>query len=68
MGFFDNLLNDIASGELDKKLGKIADKVEKISGTMDKSIKKVAEKPEKLSEKAKNLGEHGGKAIDIVSE
>lgn len=68
MGFFDNILKDIASGEIDKKLEKLADTVEKISGDMDKSVESIAKKPEALSNKADSLTTHGGKAIDIVSK
>jgi peptidoglycan hydrolase CwlO-like protein len=66
MGFFDSIIKDIANGDLDKKLEKLADNIEKLSGKMENTVEKIAEKPEQLSKRANDFGTHAGKAIDGI--
>jgi hypothetical protein len=63
MGFFDSLMKDIANGDLDKKLLKVADTVEKFSGKMEGTVKTLADQPEKLS---KTVDTASRKAVDTV--
>lgn len=63
MGFFDAILKDLASGDLDKKLLKVADTVERFSEKMDDTVKNLAEKPEQLS---KNVDAVSHKAVKTV--
>ena len=66
MGFFDSIIKDIANGDLDKKLERLADNIEKISGKFETSVEKIAEQPENLSQKATQVGKSAGKAIDGI--
>ena len=63
MGFFDTILKDLANGDLDKKLLKVADTVEQFSNRMDGTVKTLAEKPERLSKKVDQVGQ---RAVDTV--
>jgi hypothetical protein len=68
VGFFDQIIKDIASGDIDKKLMKLADSIENISGKLDDSVDKLAKQPEKLSKQASEIGVRTGKVMDIVKE
>ena len=47
MGFLDNLIGDIQSGELDKRLGQFADAVERVSEKAVSGVEKLADAPAK---------------------
>lgn len=48
MGLFDNFLKAVESGELEKRLNNVADKVEKVSDKLTANIEKVADTPKKV--------------------
>jgi Na+/phosphate symporter len=68
MGFFDNLIKDIANGDIDKKLEQIADTVERFSGKMENTVKKAADTSEQVVKKVDTTGKVTVKSIDGIKK
>jgi len=66
MGIFDNIIKDIASGEIDKKLEKFADRVEHLSGKLDSSVDKLAKQPENIAKGVDKVKTEAVKTIKVI--
>jgi len=48
MGFLDNLIKAVESGELEKRLENVADRIENMSEKVTEKVEKVADVPKKV--------------------
>ena len=55
MGFLDNLLNAVESGDLERQLDRISGAVENVSKRVDDTLQTAAEQPAKVLESAERV-------------
>lgn len=62
MGFLDNLLNTLESGDLERRLDRLSDTVEQVSRQADNKLQAATERPAQLLDTAERASDRVGQA------
>lgn len=66
MGAFNNFLQFMDSGVLEKKLNSVADKVDDLANKVATSVDNLAQKPEKLAQNMETVQREASKTAKLI--